>query len=383
MGPLQGLRIIELAGIGPTPFCAMLLADLGADVLRIDRLAQVPLGTPVPPEADLTRRSRRSAGLDLTRPGAADAVLRMVERADALIEGFRPGVAERLGVGPEPCMARNPRLVYGRMTGWGQDGPLAHAAGHDANYIALTGALHAIGPGDGAPVPPLNLVGDYGGGALFLALGILSAVFEAGRSGLGQVVDAAMVDGAAALMTPFYGRLAAGVWTDARASNPIDGGAHFYGVYETADGKYVTVAAIEPRFYAELLELIGLDGAALPDQWDSDSWPEMRRRFAEIIGARSRDEWCAALEGTDACFAPVLSMTEAPDHPHMRARGTFVEYDGMVQPAPAPRFSRTPGAIRSPPPSPGAHTGAALRDWGLDDDDLARLSEAGAIADEM
>ncbi len=378
-GPLEGLRVIEIAGIGPGPFCAMLLADLGADVLRIDRPREVPLGTPVAPEFDITRRNRRSVAVDLAHVDGAGVVLRLVERADALIEGFRPGVAERLGIGPETCLERNPRLVYGRMTGWGQDGPLAGAAGHDANYIALTGALHAIGQTDGPPVPPLNLIGDYGGGALYLALGVLAAVFEVGRSGCGQVVDAAMVDGAASLMAPVYGRHAAGLWRDERGRNVLDGGAHFYGVYETRDAKHVAIAAIEPKFYGELLERIGLVGDDLPEQWDEAAWPGMRARFETVFKQRTRDEWQELLEGTDACFAPVLSLFEAASHPHMAARGTFVDFGGIVQPAPAPRFSRTEPDMRLPPSAPGEHTVEALGDWGFASPEIAELRESGAI----
>ncbi len=378
-GPLEGLRVIEIAGIGPGPFCAMLLADLGAEVLRIDRPRQVPLGTPVAPEFDITRRNRRSVAIDLAHADGAGVVLRLVDQADALIEGFRPGVAERLGIGPEACHERNPRLVYGRMTGWGQDGPLAGAAGHDANYIALTGALHAIGHADGPPVPPLNLIGDYGGGALYLAFGVMAAVFEAGRSGRGQVVDAAMVDGAASLMTPVYGRYAAELWHDERGRNVLDGGAHFYGVYETRDAKHVAIAAIEPKFYAELLERIGLAGDDLPEQWDEAAWPDLRARFEAVFKQRTRDEWQELLEGTDACFAPVLSLSETASHPHMAERGTFVDFGGIVQPAPAPRFSRTAPDMRLPPATPGEHTIEALGDWGFESPEIVMLRESGAI----
>ncbi len=378
-GPLEGLRVIEIAGIGPGPFCAMLLADLGAEVLRIDRPREVPLGTPVAPEFDITRRNRRSVAVDLAHADGAGVVLRLVDRADALIEGFRPGVTERLGIGPETCLERNPQLIYGRMTGWGQDGPLAGAAGHDANYIALTGALHAIGQADGPPVPPLNLIGDYGGGALYLALGILAAVFEAGRSGRGQVVDAAMVDGAASLMAPVYGRYAAGLWRDERGRNVLDGGAHFYGVYETRDAKHVAIAAIEPKFYAELLERLGLVGDDLPEQWDEAAWPGMRARFEAVFKERTRDQWQELLEGTDACFAPVLSLSEAALHPHMADRGTFVDFGGIIQPAPAPRFSRTAPDMRLPPSTPGEHTVDALGDWGFASREIAVLRESGAI----
>ncbi len=379
-GPLEGLRVIEIAGIGPGPFCAMLLADLGAEVLRIDRPREAAGGIPVAPEFDITRRNRRSVAVDLRHADGAGVVLELVASADALIEGFRPGVAERLGIGPATCMKRNPRLVYGRMTGWGQDGPLAHAAGHDANYIALTGALHAIGPAGGPPILPLNLIGDFGGGALYLAFGVLAAIIEAGRSGSGQVVDAAMVDGAALLMAPVHGRHAAGSWRDERGRNVLDGGAHFYGVYQTRDAKYVAIAAIEPKFYAELLERIGLgDDDDLPEQWDEAAWPGMRARFAAIFERRTRDQWRTLLEGTDACFAPVLSLGEAARHPHMAARGTFVEFGGVLQPAPAPRFSRTAPDIRLAPAAPGEHTDEALGDWGFSPSRIAGLRATGAI----
>ena len=381
MGPLDGLRIIELASVGPGPFCAMLLADLGAEVLRIDRIGPGLAGFPVPPEVDVTRRGRRSIALDLKTEKGVDLVLRLAEKADALIEGFRPGVAERLGIGPDACHERNPRLVYGRITGWGQTGPLANAAGHDVNYIALTGALHAIGSKDGPPIPPLNLVGDYGGGALYLAIGVLSAIIETKSSGRGQVVDAAMVDGAASLMTAVYGHFSTGLWKDGRGRNPLDGGAHFYGVYETADGKHVSIAAIEPQFYERLLELIGLADEDLPDQWDRARWPEMCTRFAAVFSCRSRDEWCALLEGTDACFAPVLSLAEAPEHRQIRERATLVEYGGITQPAPAPRFSRTQPQIKSPPAARGAHTSQALAQWGLSASEIEILRTERVIAD--
>src|SRR5262245_2191092 len=379
LGPLAGYRVLELAGIGPGPHCAMLLADLGADVLRVDRTADAQLGISKPAFADLMNRGRRSVAVDLKHPEGVATVLRLVERADVLIEGFRPGVTERLGLGPDVCLARNPRLIYGRMTGWGQTGPLAQAAGHDWNYIAITGALYPIGRAGERPVPPLNLVGDFGGGALYLAFGIAAALLEAQRSGKGQVVDAAIVDGAASLMTLFYGLRAAGVWTDERAANFLDTAAPFGEVYETRDGKYITVLAIEPKFYKELLERMGLAGEDLPHQHDRSAWPAMKERFAAIFRTRTRDEWCAILEGTDACFAPVLSMAEAPTHPHNVARETFVDYEGVVQPAPAPRFSRTPGAIQRPPARPGEHTTEALADWGFAASDIARLRAAGAV----
>jgi alpha-methylacyl-CoA racemase len=325
-------------------------------------------------------RSRRSIAVDLKNPNGVDTVLRLIARADALIEGFRPGVMERLGLGPDECFARNPRLIYGRMTGWGQTGPLSQAAGHDWNYISITGALHGIGRKHEAPVPPLNLVGDFGGGSLFLALGIVAGMLETERSGKGQVVDAAITDGAASLMTLFYGMLAGGSWLDERASNILDTAAHFGEVYETKDGKWVSILPIEPKFYAELLERLGLDAKELPHQYDRSQWPAMKERFAALFKTKTRDEWCAILENTDACFGPVLSLTEAPKHPHNVARQTFVEIDGIPQPAPAPRFSRTPGAIQFAPARPGEHTDEALRDWGFGSDEVARLRAAGAVA---
>jgi alpha-methylacyl-CoA racemase len=379
MGPLTGFRIVELAGIGPGPFCAMLLADLGAEVLRVERTADAGLGIAKPVEFDFYNRSRRCIAVDLKKPEGVQTVLRLVEKADALMEGFRPGVMERLGLGPDVCLARNPKLVYGRMTGWGQTGPLAQAAGHDWNYIAITGALHAIGRAGEAPVPPLNLVGDFGGGSLYLAVGILAGLLEAQKSGKGQVVDAAITDGAASLMTLFYGLHAAGLWRDERGTNLLDTGAHYGEIYETKDGKHVSVLTIEPKFYAELCRRIGVDPETLPAQNDSSQWPALKERFAAIFRTKTRDEWCAILEGTDACFAPVLSLSEAPSHPHNVARGTFVEVGGVVQPAPAPRFSRTPGAIQSPPARPGEHTDEALADWGFAADEIARLHEVKAV----
>jgi len=381
MGPLSGRKIVELAGIGPGPYCAMLLAELGADVVRVDRIGESTLGMPKSAKYDLMNRSRRSVAVDLKKREGVEAVLRMIDQADALIEGFRPGVTERLGLGPDVCLARNPRLVYGRMTGWGQTGPLAHAAGHDWNYIAITGALHPTGRNKNEPpVPSLNLVGDFGGGALFLALGIVAGMLEADRSGHGQVVDAAITDGVASLMTLFYGMLGHGTWLDERASNILDTAAPFGEIYETKDGKFVSVLAIEAKFYAELLSRLGLDPATLPHQYDKSQWPTMKARFAEIFKTKTRDEWCAILEGTDACFGPVLSLTEAPKHPHNVARGTFVEIDGVVQPAAAPRFSRTPAEIQRPPARIGEHTDEALHDWGLSPAEIAALRAAGAVA---
>ena len=380
-GPLEGVRVIELAGIGPGPFAAMMLADMGADVLRIDRAQNVRGGNPDKPPADLLARSRRSIGVDLKHADGAATVLRLVENADALIEGFRPGVTERLGLGPDDCLARNPKLVYGRMTGWGQEGPYAQAAGHDINYIALAGALEPIGRKGEAPVPPLNLIGDFGGGGMFLAFGVVCALLEARKSGKGQVVDAAMVDGAAVLMTMFHGMRHTGMWRDERGANLLDTGAHFYDVYECADGRYISVGSIEPQFYAELLRLSGLgEQKELPAQMDMSQWPQMKERVGAIFRTKTRDEWCAAMEHTDVCFAPVLDMGEAPKHPHNVARSTFVEVAGVTQPAPAPRFSRTPSAVQRPPSHAGQHTDEALTDWGFDKDELTKLRDAGAIA---
>jgi alpha-methylacyl-CoA racemase len=377
-GPLSHLTVIELAGIGPGPFACMLLADLGAQVIRIDR----------PPVAtkggidDLMRndgivdRGRRSVALNMKDPRAVEAALRLVEQADILVEGFRPGVAEKLGLGPAQCHARNRRLVYGRMTGWGQTGPLAQAAGHDINYIALTGALHSIGPAD-RPLPPLNLVGDYGGGGMLLALGVLAALSEAQRSGQGQVVDAAMTDGSALLMAAQYGLLAKGHWQDARESNFLDGAAHFYGTYECADGKHVAIGAIEPQFYQRLLDLCGIDDPQFQHQLQQEEWPALRAKLADVFRTRTRAQWCDLLEGSDACFAPVLSMLEAADHPHNAARGTFVNEGGVVQPAPAPRFDRTPSALPPKAPRTGEHTRDLLQRVGFSHDEVDTLVAAG------
>jgi alpha-methylacyl-CoA racemase len=380
-GPLHGIKVLEIAGIGPGPFAAMMLADMGADVIRVDRAQQVVGGDPASPPGDVLNRGRRSIGIDLKNPDGVEALLELVEHADALIEGFRPGVCERLGFGPDVCLARNPKLVFGRMTGWGQDGPYSQAAGHDINYIALAGALDAIGRAGEAPVPPLNLVGDFGGGGMFLAFGVVCALLEAKSSGQGQVVDAAMVDGAATLMTMFHAFTAMGIWEEARGTNMLDTGAWFYDVYETKDGKYVSIGSIERQFCEELIELSGLkDEADWPHQMDKSQWPRMKARVAEIFKEKTRDEWCEIMEHTDVCFAPVLSLSEAPKHPHNVERGTFVERNGIVQPAPAPRFSRTPGEIQRPPSFPGQHTDEALAEWGVDTDRIAKLRESGAIA---
>jgi alpha-methylacyl-CoA racemase len=357
-GPLTGLKIVEFAGIGPGPFCGMLLSDLGADVVRIDRV-----GARGGAKTDITARGRRSVALDLKDPAAVETALKLMDRADAVFEGFRPGVMERLGLGPQVALKRNPRLVYGRMTGWGQFGPYAQAAGHDINYIALTGALHAIGMGD-KPVPPLNLVGDFGGGALYLAFGLLAGVIHARASGEGQVIDCAMTDGAASLMSMFYGMAASGIWTGERRANMLDGGAPFYDTYETADGRWISLGSIEPQFYALLLEKSGLkDDAVMHAQMNRPDWPALKAKVAAAIKTKTRDEWCAIMDASDVCFAPVLSIEEAPDHPHNAARKTFVDVDGVPQPAPAPRFSATPGAIQGPPPGIGAHTADVLVDW--------------------
>lgn len=377
MGPLHGIKVVEMAGLAPGPFAAMMLADMGAQVLRVERPGQsAPSGHPT---MALLERSRRSIALDLKSPAGARVLRKLLGGADAFIEGFRPGVMERLGFGPEPCLEFNPRLVYGRMTGWGQDGPLAQAAGHDINYIALTGALHSIGRPDGRPSAPLNLVGDFGGGGLYLAFGIVCALLEAGKSGRGQVVDAAMIDGAASLMTYIFAARASGGWSDKRGENQLDGEtAPWYGVYETADARYVTIASAEPAFYAEMLRRTGLSQEA-PDQNDRRGWPALRARLEQIFRQKTRDEWCAIMEGTDVCFAPVLTLSEAATHPHNRARGVFIEVEGVAQPAPAPRFSRTkPDTPRAPERAPGDPTDA-LRAWDFAEAEVAELAREGAF----
>ena len=379
MGPLSGIKVVEMAGIGPGPMCAMLLADMGAEVVRIDRMQDAGLGIKRDPRFDLMNRGRRNVAIDVKSAAGRDAVLRLTEQANAIIEGFRPGVMERLGLGPDVCLARNPALVYGRMTGWGQNGTVAHTAGHDINYIALTGALNAVGEHGGPPVVPLNLFGDFGGGALYLAFGVACGIIEARQSGHGQVVDAAMTDGCASLMTMFYGMMGNGSWTDARGSNAVDGGSHFYTVYETKDGKHVSIGSIEAKFYAELLEKTGLTNTDMPPQFDKAEWPAMKQRFAEVFKTKTREEWTAIMEGSDVCFAPVLNFSEAPLHPHNVARQTFVTVDGVVQPAPAPRFSRTVPEIQRPPASRGEHTEEALSDWGFGTDELSALRSEGAI----
>lgn len=373
-GPLASLKIIEFAGIGPGPFAGMLLSDLGADVIRIDRKGGGRGGAP----SDITSRGRRSVALDLKNPAAVETCLKLMESADVVFEGFRPGVMERLGLGPDVVLKRNPKIVYGRMTGWGQTGPYAQAAGHDMNYIAITGALHAIGTKD-KPVPPLNLVGDFGGGALYLAFGILAAVINARQTGEGQVVDCAMSDGAASLMSMFYGFKAAGIWKEERRANMLDGGAHFYDTYQCSDGKWVSIGSIEPQFYALLMEKTGIKDPEFARQMDRDAWPALREKLAAVIATKTRDEWTALMGATDVCFAPVLDLDEAPKHEHNAARKTFVELAGVTQPAPAPRFSATPGAIQGPPPRIGQHDREALSDWGFSASDIDSLAKAGAL----
>ena len=370
-GPLVGLRVVELAGIGPAPHAAMLLADLGADVVRVARPAESiqpgphERGYGCPVGTDQLLRGRRSITLDLKDPADRETLLALAQRADVLIEGLRPGVTERLGVGPADCQARNPRLIYARMTGWGQDGPLARRAGHDITYIAVSGVLHAIGSADGKPIPPLNLVGDFGGGAMFLVMGVLAALWEREQSGTGQVIDAAMVDGVSALAQMIWSLRACGLWTDQRGANMLDSGAPYYDTYACSDGRYVAVGALEPQFYATLLDGLGLTDAGLPDRSDPAGWPALRQRFTDTFAGRSRDEWMAVFEGTDACVAPVLSFAEVPAHPHIAARGTIITIDGVAQAAPAPRFSRTVPDTPTPPPQPGADTAAVLADWDI------------------
>ncbi len=380
-GPLAGLRVVEIASIGPGPFCAMLLSDMGAEVIRVDKATAVVAGAdPANPPKDILNRGRRSLAVDLKSPGGVEVVLELASKADALIEGFRPGVMERLGLGPQECRERNPKLVYGRMTGWGQTGPLASAAGHDINFVALSGALEPIGRRGQPPTIPLNLVGDFGGGGLMLAFGIVCALLEAANSGQGQVVDAAMVEGAAYLTSMVHSFRAMGMWNDERGTNLIDGGAPFYDVYECADGKYVSIGPIEPQFYALFLEAVGLDEQDLGAQYDKSRWPMAKERIAAAFKAKPRDEWQAVMEGTDICFAPVLSLSEAPNHPHNKAREAFVEMNGVVQPSPSPRFSRTPPQIASPPAYPGQHTREVLADWGFSPEEIETYLTTGAIA---
>jgi Predicted acyl-CoA transferases/carnitine dehydratase len=384
MGPLNGIKIIELPNIGPMQFAGMALADLGAEVLRLDRATSVANGEgtmPASPFASLDR-NRRSVGIDLKHPDGVATVLRLCETADVLMEGFRPGVAERLGVGPDECRARNSRLIYGRMTGWGQEGPLAHDVGHDINYISLAGVLAHIGPTGGPPVPPINLIGDFGGGGLLLAFGVLAAIIERATSGQGQVIDTAMVDGSAMLMSVFVGLSAMGFWSDDRGTNLLDGGAHFYGVYETSDAKYISIASYEPQFYVELCTLLGPLGIALDPahQMDQSTWPGLKQQLGALFATRTRDQWVEFFAGHDVCFSPVLTMNEARAHPHNVERETFIDVDGAPQPAPAPRFSRTPGAVERAPVVPGADTDVALADWGFAPDEIGALKTSGAVA---
>jgi alpha-methylacyl-CoA racemase len=376
MGPLHGTRIIEISGLGPGPFAAMVLADMGADVIRVER----PGGGTFPTgPADLVNRGKRCICVDLKKPEGVDVVLRLVEGADALVEGFRPGVTEKLGIGPDACLERNPRLVYGRMTGWGQEGPLAQEAGHDINYVSLTGALHAMGRRGEKPAIPLNLVGDFGGGGLLMAFGVVCALLEAKGSGRGQVVDAAMVDGASLLLTSIYGAQQVGWWSEERGTNMLDSGAHFYEVYETADGKWVSIGSIESQFYASLVERLGLEGVDLPQQMDQSQWPALKERLAGIFKTKTRDQWCTVFENSDACFAPVLAMSEAHEHPHNAARGAFALNDGVRQPRPAPRFSRTDADLGIGPAKLGEHTDEVLAEAGFSSDEIASLRDVGAV----
>ena len=377
MGPLTGLRVIELQGIGPGPFCGMMLADMGAEIIRVDRSAAVGSGAR---SADVLARGRKSIAVDLKNPQGVETVLKLVETADVLLEGFRPGVTERLGLGPDVCLARNPKLVYGRMTGWGQTGTMAHAAGHDINYISLSGVLHAIGEPGSRPTPPLNLVGDFGGGGMLLAFGIVAALYERGVSGKGQVIDAAMTDGSALLMNSIFGLMGQGVWNQNRGSNLLDGGAHFYGTYETKDGRYVSIGSIEPQFYALLLENTGLDqDPELAKQMSRDDWPKLREKLAAVLATKTRDEWDEVMLGTDICYAPILNFDEAVAHPHNQARNTFVASADIVQAAPAPRFSRTAPELPEPPVGPGEHSEEVLASIGLDAAAIAELKASGAV----
>lgn len=375
MGPLAGIKVVEMAGIGPGPFTAMMLSDLGAEVIRVDRLSHKGTGH----RANVLNRGRKSIAIDLKNPKGVEATMGLIEKADVVLEGFRPGVMERLGLGPDACLTKNPRLVFGRMTGWGQSGPLAQAAGHDINYISIGGALGAMGYADRPPAPPLNLVGDFGGGAMYLLTGILAALVERSSSGKGQVVDAAMTDGTASLLSPFYGLMAMNMWTTDRFSNRLDGGAYYYGSYECSDGKYISIGSLEPQFYALLLEKAEITDPEFNDQLDEEAWPAKREKLTQLFKAKTRQQWCDIMEGTDVCFAPVLNLAEAPDHPHNKARNTFVEVDGVVQPAPAPRFSRTQGEIQGPAAKAGEHSEEVLRDWGYTEEEIAELKAANAL----
>ncbi|SFD63714.1 CaiB/BaiF CoA transferase family protein [Massilia yuzhufengensis] len=381
-GPLSGVRVVEMVGIGPCPFAAMMLADMGAEVIRIDRKAKPGEDHPYPvlgTRHDVTARGRRSLALDIKQPAGRLAVLRLLESADVLLEGFRPGVMERLGLGPDACLERNPKLVVGRVTGWGQAGPLSQAAGHDINYVALSGMLHAMGRADSPPAPPLNLVGDFGGGGMMLAFGVVCAVLEARTSGKGQVVDAAMTEGAALLGAMMYGLRGAGSWSDGREANLLDGGAPFYDSYACLDGKFISIGAIEPQFYAQLLALLKVEDPVFTKRWSKAYWPDLKAKFGALFATRSRDDWCRLLEGTDVCFAPVLDMAEAPKHPHNAARRSFVDIDGVSQPAPAPRFSRTAPATPLAPSAPGADSAAILADWGFTEESIEALRSREVI----
>lgn len=375
MGPLKGIKVVEMAGIGPGPFCAMMLSDMGAEVIRVDRLAHKGSGH----KANVLNRGRRSIAIDLKNSQGVDTVKKLIDQADVVIEGFRPGVMERLGLGPEECLERNPRLVFGRMTGWGQHGPLAHAAGHDINYISIGGALGAMGHPDRPPSPPLNLVGDFGGGAMYLLAGVLAALVERASSDKGQVIDAAMTDGTASLLTPFYGMMAMGMWTTQRNDNRLDGGAHYYGSYTCSDGKHISIGSIEPQFYALLLELCGIDDPEFLKQNEKESWASLRQKLEELFATKTQAQWCELLEGTDVCFAPVLNLAEAPQHPHNEARASFVDFEGVTQPAPAPRFSRSQSGIQSSAAIAGEHSEEILKDWGFDDHTIAELARENAI----
>ena len=375
MGPLTGIRVVEMAGIGPGPFTAMMLSDLGAEVIRVDRLSHKGTGH----RANVLNRGRKSIAVDLKNPRGVETTLRLIEQADVVLEGFRPGVMERLGLGPEECLSVNPRLIFARMTGWGQTGPLSQAAGHDINYISIAGALGAMGYADRPPAPPLNLVGDFGGGAMYLLTGILAALVERATSGQGQIVDAAMTDGTASLLSPFFGLMAMNMWTTDRFSNRLDGGAFYYGSYECSDGKYISIGSLEPQFYAELLEKAEITDPEFQEQLDEAAWPAKREKLDQLFKTRTRQQWCDIMEGTDVCFAPVLDLKEAPSHPHNIDRKTFVELDGVVQPAPAPRFSRTQGEIQGPAAMAGEHTREVLSAWNFTDQEIGELQASGAI----
>ena len=375
MGPLTGIKVVEMAAIGPGPFCSMMLSDMGAEIIRIDRLNQKGSGH----RANVLHRGRKSIAVDLKNPQGVEITLELIEQADVVVEGFRPGVMERLGLGPEVCLERNPKLVFGRMTGWGQDGPLSQAAGHDINYISVAGALGAMGYADRPPAPPLNLVGDFGGGAMYLLAGILAALVERSSSGKGQVIDAAMTDGTASLLSGFYGMMSMNMWTTERYSNRLDGGAYYYGSYECKDGKHISIGSLEPQFYALLLEKCEISEDSFKEQLDQASWPIKREKMEAIFKTKTREEWCKIMEGSDVCFAPVLDLSEAPDHPHNKARKTYLNFQGVTQPAPAPRFSRTQGTIQSPAALVGEHTDEVLADWGFSEEKIAELKTKGAI----